>query len=77
MALLGLVIPRRLYGINPPKCAACGFGKATKHPWRTKSQPGRIHQYSQPGECVCVDQMERSILGFIEQLKGELTTTKQ
>jgi hypothetical protein len=72
MAFLGL-IPRRLYDIKPPKCAACCFGKAIKRPWRTKSQPGRIHQCSQPGECVSVDQMESSTLGFIGQLKGALT----
>jgi hypothetical protein len=50
MAFLGL-IPRRLYDINPPKCAACCFGKAMKRPWRTKVKPGMIYEYRQePGE---------------------------
>ena len=72
MALLN-IIPRRLAFVTFPKCQACCYGKQTKRPWRTKRQPRRIRPCTRPGECVSVDQLESSTIGFIAQLKGILT----
>jgi hypothetical protein len=33
------MIPKYLSKLEPPFCSACIYGKATKTPWRTKSQP--------------------------------------
>ena len=72
MAKLG-ILPRRLANVENPKCASCYFGKMTKRPWRTSVQPRRILPATKPGQCVSVDQMESSTLGFVAQLKGRLT----
>ena len=72
IARLG-IIPRRLANVENPKCASCYFGKMTKHPWRTKVQPRRVIPTTRPGQCVSVDKMESTTLGFVAQLKGRLT----
>ena len=72
MARLG-ILPRRLANVENPKCASCYFGKMTKRPWRTKVQPRRVIPTTKPGQCVSVDQMESTTLGFVAQLKGRLT----
>ena len=58
-------IPKRLAKVFPPKCAGCIFGAMTKMPWRSRA--------TKPGECVSVDQMISTHVGFIAQLKGKLT----
>ena len=47
--------------------------KQTRRAWRTKKQLRQIRPCKSPGECVSVDQLESSTLGFVAQLKGILT----
>jgi hypothetical protein len=76
MALLNM-IPRKLALVRPPKCACCIYGKMTRTPWRTKAKNNReIRKATASGQCISVDQMESSTLGFIGQLKGKLTTRR-
>jgi hypothetical protein len=76
MALLN-IIPSKLALTRPPKCACCIYGKMTRVPWRTKSKNNReIRKATAPGQCISVDQMESSTLGFVGQLKGRLTTRR-
>ena len=50
------------------------FAKATKRPWRTKAHhKAKLQVATKPGQCVSVDQLESSVLGFIGHLKGILT----
>ena len=73
MARLG-IIPKRLANVEHIKCRACQFGKLTRKPWRNKGQqPRRILPATKPGQCISVDQMESSTIGFVAQLKGRLT----
>ena len=75
LALLG-ILPRRLAFVQQPKCAGCIFGALTKRPWRTKATPNqrnKIFQANAPGDCVSVDQLESSLLGFIAIFKGQPT----
>ena len=69
--------PKRLVDCRIPKCAACLFGKSTRQPWRTKSQPtGASKLCTFPGQCVSVDQLESLTPGLIAQMKG-IPTTKR
>jgi hypothetical protein len=69
-------IPKQLAKITPPICVACLHGKATKKPWRMKSNPKKAPRVAKyPEECISVDQMESSTAGFIGQLKGAILTT--
>ena len=70
------VLPKRLSSITPPKCAACIYGLQTRRPWRTKGEQKAIRKATFPGECVSVDTLESTTLGFIGQLKGILTTER-
>ena len=70
------ILPRRLATIEPPKCAACIYGTQTRRPWRVKGEQGKIRSATLPGECVSVDTLESTTLGFIGQLKGILTTER-
>jgi transposase InsO family protein len=45
----------------------------TKLPWRTKESPSAIFTATKPGQCVSVDHMESTQVGFFAQLKGILT----
>ena len=54
------------------------FAAMTKKPWRTKGrntggQVGRIIKITRPGQCVSVDMLESSQVGFIAHMKGRLT----
>ena len=49
------IIPRQLANIEPPKCAACMFGKLTKRAWRSKAKPKTLFVAKQPGQCISVD----------------------
>jgi hypothetical protein len=70
LAMKGL-IPKKLSKVRPPKCACCIYGNMNRRPWRTKGQKQRaIRTASKPGECVSVDQMESTAVGFVGQLKG-------
>ncbi len=69
-------IPRKLAKVPPPKCAGCMFGAMTKRPWQDKGKQGKIRTAIKPGECVSIDRMESNQLGFIAQMKGNLTTQR-
>ena len=71
-------IPRRLAKVTPPKCAGCIFGAMTKVPWRGREEKSKhtIFEARCPGECVSVDQMISTQVGFVAQMKGKLTTDR-
>ena len=71
------ILPKRLSGIEPLKCASCTYGDMTKKPWWSKAQPGHIKPASKPGECVSVDQMVSTTPGFIAQLKSPVLTRRR
>jgi hypothetical protein len=67
-------IPKKLAKVAPPKCAGCLFGAMTKIPWcgkETKSSP-EVFVATKPWECLSVNQMTSTKLGFVAQLKGKL-----
>ena len=64
-------IPKRLSKVKPPFCAGCAFGDMTKQPSRHKGEKKAIFVATKPGECVSVDQMESTQLGFVAQAKGK------
>ena len=66
-------IPKKLAKVRAPKCAGCIYGKMHRVPWRTKAQPKEIFTAKTPGQCISVDQMESSTVGFVGQGKGKLT----
>jgi hypothetical protein len=68
-------IPKKLTKVLPPKFAGCLFGAMTKLPWQGKETKvdHEIFVATKPGECVLVDQMTSTEVGFYEQLKGKLT----
>jgi hypothetical protein len=70
-------IPKRLAKVKPPTCAGCLFGAMTKVPWRTKSPSNKeVFKVTAPGQCVSVDQLMSTQVGFVGQLKGRLTTQR-
>ena len=73
LALNG-AIPKKLAKITPPKCAGCLFGAMTKIPWCGKETKASHEVFiaTKPGECVSVDQMASTEVGFM-QMKGKLT----
>ncbi len=68
-------IPKKLTTVTPPKCAGCLFGTMTKIPWRDKETKASHEVFiaTKPGECISVDQMTSTEVGFFMQLKGKLT----
>lgn len=70
------ILPKRLAAVRNPKCACCIYGKAHRTPKRSKGAQGTIKTTTRAGQCVSVDQMESSSVGFIGQLKGKLTTKR-
>ena len=66
-------IPKHLAKLLPSKCAGCLFGAMTKIPWKSKNSNTHIFVATTPGECVSVDQMISTQVGFVAQLKGKLT----
>jgi hypothetical protein len=68
-------IPKKLAKVAPPKCAGCLFGAMTKIPWLGKEikSSHKVFVATKPGECVFVNQMTSTELGFVAQLKGKLT----
>jgi hypothetical protein len=78
MAKQGL-LPQFYADIEPPFCASCVYGKATRRPWRTKGEQGRTTKLvpiCRSGDCVSVDQLESPTPGFVGQIKGWLTTKR-
>jgi hypothetical protein len=75
MAKIG-IIPKHLFDAPTTTCSSCKHGRAKRRPWRTKGGEVRKifrEEFSAPGECVSVDQLESSVPGLIGQLKGILT----
>jgi hypothetical protein len=75
MAKHGL-LPGYLAKVEPPMCASCAYGKATRRPWAGKGKHGAaksVVPIRSSGGCVSVDQLESPTLGFIGQIKGILT----
>jgi hypothetical protein len=68
-------IPKKLAKVLPPKCAGCLFGAMTKLPWQGKETKAdhEVFVPTKPGECVLVEQMTSTEVGFFAQLKGKLT----
>ncbi len=68
-------IPKKLAKVKPPKCAGCLFGAMTKIPWRGRETKAshQVFIATKPGECVSVNQMTSTEVGFYAQMKGKLT----
>jgi hypothetical protein len=68
-------IPKKLAKVLPPKCAGCLFGTMTNFPWQGKETNAdhEVFVATKPGECILVDQMTSTEVGFYAQLKGKLT----
>jgi hypothetical protein len=68
-------IPRRLAKVPPPKCVGCLFGAMTKIPWCGKESKAthQVFVAIKPGECVSIDHMVSTHVGFFAQLKRGLT----
>jgi hypothetical protein len=66
---------KKLAKVLPPKCASCLFGKMTKLPWQGKETMANHEVFvaTKTGECILVDQMTSTEVGFFAQLKGKLT----
>ena len=70
------ISPKKLAEERSPKYAGCIYGKIHRKPWQTKAQPGKIAVATRAGQCISVNQLESSTVGFIGQLKGRLTTRR-
>jgi hypothetical protein len=59
-------IPKKLAKAKPPKCAECLFGAMTKIPWhgRETKASHEVFVATKPGQCVSVDQMTSTEVGF-------------
>ncbi len=68
-------IPKKLAKVKPPKCAGCLFGAMTKIPWQGKEAKASQDVFiaTKPGECISVNQMMSTEVGFSAQMKGKLT----
>jgi hypothetical protein len=77
MAKHGL-LPKYLADVEPPVCASCACGKATRQPWREKGacNKQRLATVTRPGGYISVDQLESQTPGFVGQIKGWLTTKR-
>jgi hypothetical protein len=66
-------IPKHLADVLPPVCAGCAFGAMTRVPWNNRETPRTVFKATKPGQCVYLDQMISTQVGFYAQLKGSLT----
>jgi hypothetical protein len=68
-------IPKKLAKVAPSKCAGCIFGAMTKIPWRGKETKAshEVFTATKLVECISVDQMVSTEVGFFAQMKGKLT----
>jgi hypothetical protein len=68
-------IPQKLTKVLLPKCAGCLFGAMTELPWQGKETNAdhKVFIATKPGECVSIDQMTLTEVGFYAALKGKLT----
>jgi hypothetical protein len=74
MAVNGEIL-KKLGKVKPPKCTGCLFGTLTKLPWHGKESKAshKVSVTTKPGECVLVNQIVSTQVGFFAQLKGKLT----
>jgi hypothetical protein len=72
---LALNDPRKLTKVLSPKCAGCLSRAMTKLPWWGKETKAnhKVFIATKPGECVLVDWMTLTEVGFYAQIKGKLT----
>jgi hypothetical protein len=66
-------LPRKLATCRVPLCQSCLYGKAVRRRWRDKpkaNQADKLVSITRPGQCISVDQLESTTLGFFGQLKG-------
>ncbi len=66
-------IPRCLAKVKLPASTGCLFGAMTKVPWRGQEISSEVFVATKAGQCVSVDQLVSTQVGFIAQLKGTLT----
>jgi len=66
-------IPKHLANVLPPVCVGFAFGAMTKVPWKNREATRTLLKATKPGQCVSVDQMISTQVGFYAQLKGSLT----
>ena len=68
-------ISKQLAKVPLPRCAGCLFGAMTKIPWRGKESKAshEVFVTTKPGECILVNQMVSTQVGFYAQLKSKLT----
>jgi hypothetical protein len=68
-------IPQCLAKVKPPTCAGCLFGVMAKVPWKGQetSSDHQVYVETKSGQCVSVNQLISTQVGFIAQLKGTLT----
>ena len=71
------ILPKRLLKCTKPFCAACQYSKLTRKPWRSKGVPMTpIRKATSSSQIISINQLESSMVGFIAQLKGKLTTQR-
>ncbi len=66
-------IPQQLAKVKPPACAGCLFDTMVKVLWKGQETSFKVFVAMKAGQCVSVDQMMLTQVGFIAQLKGTLT----
>ncbi len=66
-------IPKKLAKVKPPKCAGCLFGAMTRIRWHGRETKAfhEVFIVTKPGECVSVNQMTSTEVGFYAQMKGK------
>ena len=65
-------IPKHLANVLPPVCTGCAFGAMTRVPWKNRETTRTAFKATKLGQCVSVDQMIFTQVGFYAQLKGRL-----
>jgi hypothetical protein len=68
-------IPKKLAKLMPPMCTGCLFGVMTKLPWRSKETKTshKVFVVTKLGECISINQMTSTEVGYYVQLKWKLT----
>ena len=66
------ILPRKIAGIEHPKCTSCIFGKAKRKPWRGVKTPNKLFTNTIDwGNVVSIDQLVSSTPGLVAQSKGK------
>ncbi len=66
-------IPKHLANLLPQVCTGCAFGAMTRVPWKSRDTTRTVFKATKPVQCVFMDQMISTQIGFYAQLKGILT----